>query len=318
MCPMCHADRAKMVASIADYTVPLTNVICLECGLVYVYPQPTAEELQKYYAGEFIQNRHQIQSMEEARERARKKGSAKKYSVEGLRDGLSASSRVLEIGCSYGFLLHALREATGCQVEGVEPSAVSGAFAREEFGFPVFTGTVEEYLATRKASTFDLIIIYHVLEHLADPIVMLRELRDRLTTNGRLYACVPDVMHLQEPPESFFQVPHLVSFSPWTLYQTFTKAGMKMIIFQRGLRSPKNGMEVYAVVEKDPRAALSTSHFRLGSDPYEVVKSIARIRIFYRVLRFCKKYFGRVMPTRLLEQASIRLNRIIRLLHDHF
>lgn len=318
MCPLCHSDRATIVATIADYTVPMTNVICLDCGLVYIHPQPTAEALHAYYAGEFIQGRHQVGSVEEARARARKKGSAKKYSIEGLRDGLSSSSRVLEIGCSYGFLLHALQEAAGCHVEGVEPSAVSGAFAREEFGFPVFTGTVEEYLASPKTLSFDLIIVYHVLEHLADPVAVLKSLRERLAPNGRLSICVPDVTHVQEPPESFFQVPHVMSFSPWTLQRVMADAGMKIISFQRKLRSPKNGMEAFAVAEGDVRTALPASSFRLGSPPSDVIRYLARIRMVYVVLRACKHGLLAVFPRERIENVSIRISQCMRRLTDRF
>ncbi len=316
MCPLCHADRTSVVAMIADYTVPLTNVICLDCGLVFIHPSPDAKTLRRYYSTEFIQSRHQIASVEEARERARRKGSANKYSIEGLRDGLSVSSRVLEIGCSYGFLLQALKEATGCHVEGVEPSAVSGAFAREEFGIPLLSGTVEEYLAMPKPAPFDLIIVYHVLEHLADPVSVLKALRDRLAKNGRLYVCVPDVTYLQEPPESFFQVPHLMSFSPWTLRRVLANAGMKIVVFQRALRAPKNGMEAYAITEDDARWALSESLFRCGSNPRAVARSIARMRIFYHTLRLVKRCFGLLLPSRMLEAMSVRVGRALRILRD--
>ena len=315
-CPLCGSDDAKTVAEIADYVEKFRNVICLRCALVYANPQPTPAELEAYYAGQFIQGRHQIASVDEARERARKKGSQAKYSVEGLRDGLTPSSRALEIGCSYGFLLNALKQATGASVEGVEPSDVSGRFAEAEFNFPVFHGSVEAYLASPVTEGYDLIIISHVLEHLADPVRVLKELRKRLKPGGRLYVCVPDVTHLQEPPETFFQVPHLTSFSPWSLSFALWQAGWKPIRWSRKLRAPKSGMECYAVPSHDPRPMVSSLESRIGQDPKEVVSALVSIRRKYGALRWAKKQAARVVPTAALEHASLRLRRRLRRSQD--
>lgn len=315
-CPLCGSDDAFPVAEVADYTEPFTNVICRRCALVYADPQPTAEELSVYYKRQFIQGRHQIATVEEARERAKRKGSQAKYSIEGLRDGLTSASRVLEIGCSYGFLLHALEEGTGAEVEGVEPNDISGRFAEAEFGFPVFHGTVEEYLASPLQEGYDLIIIYHVLEHLPDPVAVLRALRQRLKPDGRLYVCVPDVTHLQEPPETFFQVPHVVSFSPWTLSLALWRAGWKPVKWARRLRPPKNGMECYAVLDTDPRFMAPAVETLIGVSPARVAASIANVRRQYAALRMVKRGFKKVLPTERLEKISLSVRRRVRAWRD--
>lgn len=313
MCPLCGSHQTSIVATVADYTVPLTNVICHDCGLVFIHPQPTEEELRNYYSVEFIQRRHQVASVEEARERARKKGSSKKYSIEGLRDGLSSSSRVLEIGCSYGFLLHALQEVTGCYVEGVEPSTVSGAFAMEEFGIHVFTGSVEEYLCMPKPQPFDLIIMYHVLEHLAHPVSVLKALRERLALGGRLYVCVPDVTHLQEPPESFFQAPHLMSFSPWTLHRVLREAGFAPFALARKLRPPKNGMECFGTVGV---AITPDGDFRIGKNVAFVRAEMVRNHYCYTFLRRAKRIVSMFLPQQIVEKWSLFIGQCMRRLRD--
>lgn len=315
-CPLCGSDDAFAVAQVADYTEPFRNVICRRCALVYADPQPTPEELSAYYKRQFIQGRHQIASIDEARERARKKGSQAKYPIDGLRDGIGAGSRVLEIGCSYGFLLNAIKTGTAATVEGVEPSEVSGSFAETEFGFPVFHGTVEEYLATPVKTTYDLIIISHVLEHLADPVAMLQAIRRRLTPGGRLYVCVPDVTHLQEPTETFFQVPHLTSFSPWTLFLVLWAAGFKPLSLARRLKAPKSGMEFFAAAKDDPRPALSMASVREGRDPAEVVGHLKATARKYGAMRGLKRVASAIVPRERLERLSVAVRRKLRAAQD--
>lgn len=315
-CPICHSNSYSVVATKADYTVPFINVICEKCALVYANPVPSRAELEEYYKRGFIQVRHQIQSVDEARERARRKGSAAKYPVAGLRDGLSAGSKVLEIGCSYGFLLKALHDATGCDTQGVEPNEVSGRFATEEFGIPVVHATVEEYLALPTAETYDLIIISHVLEHVADPVAVLTALRPRLKKGGRLYVCVPDVTHLQEPLESFFQTPHVTSFSPWTLHLALQAAGLKILTLKRKLKWPKAGFEVFAAPVSDPTAAAPLGVVLRGSDVRQVKWHLKRIGLQYGILRALKRLVGIIIPKRIIEKASVKLRQWLRAAGD--
>ena len=315
-CPLCHSSEFKVVATRADYTQPFTNVICTECALVYANPAPTSSELEEYYKRGFIQVRHQVQSVEEARERARRKGSAAKYPVTGLVEKLTRGSSVLEIGCSYGFLLNALHAASGCSVQGVEPNEVSGRFAGEEFGISVIQATVEDYLKSQPAGKYDLIIISHVLEHVADPVFVLTALRQELKPGGELYVCVPDVTHLQEPPESFFQVPHLTSFSPWTLHLALQAAGYKIVRSQRNLRKPRSGMEVFAVSFEDSAAAEAHAAFLIGSDPEKVMRGIEAARLQYAFLRRLKKIVSPLIPKKHLEAVSQKIRYWVRALSD--
>ncbi len=310
-CPLCGSDSYRVVATKADYTADLQNVLCEVCGLVYANPRYSDKELKAYYEGEFIQGRHQITTVDEARERAKRKGSEKKYSAEGLKDGLTKDSRVLEIGCSYGFLLKVVRDATGCQVRGVEPSQVSGYFAEQEFGIPVFHGSVEEYLASPNDGPYDLIIIYHVLEHLVDPVGDLKKLRERLSDTGRLYICVPDVTHLQEPPETFFQIPHLTSFSAWSLSQVLVKAGFKPESIQRKLAAPKHGMEIYSVKGERKIEDLA-GEFLIGKNLSDVANHLYWKGRMYGTLRGAKTLIEKILPKTWIEKASLKLRRLIR------
>lgn len=314
-CPFCGDEQFTAVSNAADYGIPVRNVLCVHCGLVYISPQPSEEEIAQYYRSTFIQKRHAIESVESARARALAKGSEKKYSIDFFADGLNSSSKVLEIGCSYGFLLKIIYEKTGAAVQGVEPSEVSGSFAREEFHIPVFTGTVESYLSSKPQEKFSLIILYHVLEHLRDPVSVLKTLKGMLVPGGRIYIAVPDVTHIQEPLESFFQVPHLVTFSPWTLSKVLEAAGFSPVKFQRKLKKPKTGMEILAGKNEDIQSS-QISDLLIGKDPKDVLRSVWQTNAVYSFFRTSKRIIALVLPKKVLLKVSLIFRKSIRFLHD--
>lgn len=315
-CPLCNSDDAQVIATKADYVVDLTNVVCRRCALVYTDPMPTKEDLDNYYHKQFIQERHHISSVEEARERAKSKNSLAKYPVDTIRAYLTKDSQVMEIGCGYGFFLKRIKDECGSQVFGVEPSEVSGKFAAEEYGIDVFHGLLDDYLAQQDGRKFDMIIMHHVLEHISEPIVALKRLAEKLTPGGKFYIVVPNVTALQEPPEAFFQYPHVISYSPWTLNLTLQAAGLKAIALNSRLKPPRNGMEVVVTRLEESGDMLPTNMAVIGSDVHDVVSEIKHASLVYGALRGLKHAAEKVVPQKLIAPLSLKLRRLIRKVGD--
>jgi 2-polyprenyl-3-methyl-5-hydroxy-6-metoxy-1,4-benzoquinol methylase len=104
--------------------------------------------------------------------------------------------RVLDVGCGEGGTGRALRAAGASEVWGVEvmPEAVQQAQAGLD---GVVCAPVEEALASGALpGPFDTICCYDVLEHLVDPPVVLRSLRDLAAPSGRLHISIPNARHL--------------------------------------------------------------------------------------------------------------------------
>lgn len=103
------------------------------------------------------------------------------------------SKRVLEIGCASGYMSEFLARQRDCRVTGIElnPRAAADAAAHCE----VVVADVEGDALDRIAGRFDVIICADVLEHLRDPLRVLRVLRDRLSKNGYLLVSLPNVAH---------------------------------------------------------------------------------------------------------------------------
>ena len=96
--------------------------------------------------------------------------------------------RVLDIGCGDGHFLELARGA-GWQVAGVEPDPVSRSLA-DKRGIEV-RATVAEWLD--ESASFDFVSISHVIEHVHDPLDLLRNSRALLKSGGTLFIDTPNI-----------------------------------------------------------------------------------------------------------------------------
>jgi SAM-dependent methyltransferase len=97
--------------------------------------------------------------------------------------------RVLDIGCGRGLLLRAFQRQ-GCDVMGTEFSDGACRFAREVLNIPVRIGLIHELKFPDQS--FDVVIMWHVLEHVSDPRATLAEVSRILKTGGIFLVGVPD------------------------------------------------------------------------------------------------------------------------------
>jgi len=114
-----------------------------------------------------------------------------------LLDWIGSDKRVLELGCSTGFFSRHLKEAN-CQIVGVELDTGAANLA-ERFCERVIAADLDgtAWLAGLSQSSFDVVLIGDVLEHLADPRAVLRRVRPLLSDRGRLIVSLPNVVHWQ-------------------------------------------------------------------------------------------------------------------------
>jgi len=96
---------------------------------------------------------------------------------------------LLDLGCGDGgFVAQALR--CGWQAQGLEPDAQAVAAARQR-GLPVRQGGIERL--SGQAACFDRITLSHVIEHLHDPLDVLRACRRLLKPGGQLWLATPNL-----------------------------------------------------------------------------------------------------------------------------
>jgi len=142
--------------------------------------------------------------------------------------GPESALRILEPGCGRGLLLAALQRM-GCQCTGLERPD----FPADDLGEGITFAKGNVYSMPFPDASFDMVILWYVLEHLANPFAALRESRRVLTEGGLLLIAVPNVDSRQAQyfGEKWFHldVPrHTHHFSIETLSLALESAGLKI------------------------------------------------------------------------------------------
>lgn len=169
-------------------------VECKNCRLIRLEPRPSQKELAKYYPAEYwyAPKEDTASRLEEA------------YRRFVLRDHVNFVLRavessgekglILDVGCGGGLFLSMLRER-GLPVLGLETSAAASKIAWSQNRVAVVCGDLSKSPIER--GTCATVTMFHVLEHLHDPVSYLRSARDLLLPNGRLVIQVPNASSWQ-------------------------------------------------------------------------------------------------------------------------
>ena len=179
-CNICGSSESLPLFSTNDYITHTAHKIvqCKSCGLTYVNPQPTKEELPSFYPEIYYGEEPFSYEKIDARSRHKK-----------LRKFLSGrKGRILDVGCGKGLLLKLCKDA-GWQVAGIELSEDSTRYARETLGLEVFTSLDEKHHL--RDNSLDIITFFHSLEHLKDPLSYLNDVKRLLKPDGIIIIEVP-------------------------------------------------------------------------------------------------------------------------------
>lgn len=210
---------------------------CRQCGLVQVLPRPTLEALASYYAEDY---RKGICAGADVTDLARFPLDNLYYYNRGQSINELATSyisengkRILDIGPGFGHVIHALGVHLGSdQLTAIEFSEICVEHL-ESVGIRVFNNSADEILPDLDEE-FDVIVLSHSLEHLLDPLGMLRLIAGRLATHGILIVEVPHIPSdsLERYPDHLwaprFDEPHITFFSQDTLVGILREAGLQV------------------------------------------------------------------------------------------
>lgn len=194
-CPLCGAaagEQSVVATTVYGDDAGRAIFCCAACDIRYLHPGLSPAEEAKFYAAEFesfMAKRSAADSGWDGPERHIAANEAQhRRRMRHLADHLRPHSRILEIGCSSGFMLYPLA-ASGHDCVGIEPSGVFSDYVRQR-GLICYKSLDE--LAAAGAGGFDLILHYYVMEHLADPVAFLQRLLRLLRPGGRIVFEVPN------------------------------------------------------------------------------------------------------------------------------
>ena len=218
-CELCGSPKGLKLSDKGRGGASFRTVICPSCGLVFSDPIP--HDVKEFYEKDY---------------RLQYKGSYIPKLKHVLRSGLIALDRVsrlgeffpksaaaLDIGSGGGEFVHLLR-FLGLRAKGVEPNFGFAEYSRSELGLDVSTSFIQD--ASFPEGSFDVVTVWHVLEHTEFPLEVLRRLSGLLADSGRLIVEVPNVKAVCLSPSGAFHVAHLYNFSVETLSAMMVKASL--------------------------------------------------------------------------------------------
>ena len=151
--------------------------------------------------------------------------------LDGL-ERLLRGRELLDVGCYTGFFLEQARER-GWVARGVEPSKWAADHAATTLGLEVFHGPVEDYVATGVERAFDLVTLWDVLEHLSDPVAVLRGVRSLLRPDGLLAFTTHNLdsvlARLMRGRYPFFMEMHTVHLNDRTIDLLLETTGFELV-----------------------------------------------------------------------------------------
>lgn len=224
-CNLCGARRGTLVQTKDRHGAPLNVTCCRTCGLAYVDPLPSAAELANFYAQRY---RREYKSAEAPRPKhifRAGRVALERFGTVALL--AQPPARVLDCGAGGGEFVYLLA-SRGYRVTGIEPNDGYREFARAEYGVDLRSGTLDD--ASFAAGEFDLITIFHVLEHLRDPRAGLAKLASWLKPEGHLYVEVPNALTEVSSPSNLYHDAHLFYFAADPLIRMARAAGLAPLL----------------------------------------------------------------------------------------
>lgn len=165
---------------------------CDSCGLIRQDPRLDWANLANYYKPSYVCHTPQIPKKNGGlREINQSLGSKKRVNLVQRHKSTGAW---LDVGCGSGLILQAAKKRGFWQLSGVEPVQEMARYTSEKLDVPVFPSTFEEYPVQDNA--FDVITMWDVLEHLAEPFIAINKVARLLNPNGVFIFSTPNLFSL--------------------------------------------------------------------------------------------------------------------------
>lgn len=218
VCNLC-GSRERTEWTISE---PIVAYQCASCGLVYHSPQLTAKGRELFCASGYFELQNDPADAI-ARDAT--------YEVEiGFLEKHLSSGTLLDVGCGGGFLLN--KFSSSWDKKGIEFDARAVEHARTVLNLDVQQGEVNEI--TFPEASFDAIVLRGVIEHLAEPKVMIEHLLPWLKEGGLLYiTSTPNTeslcAELYRQKWNLFTADHQIHFSKSNLIGFFKGLGLTLL-----------------------------------------------------------------------------------------
>lgn len=285
-CPISGSRKALVVSENDRHKKPLRNVINKESGLIYVDPVPF-ENTEEFYKTEYRKSYKGVHQPKAKHVYRAGKVALNRFSR--IKPLINDSSVCLDAGSSSGEFVYLLTKR-GFKAQGVEANEPYANYSKEQLDIPVSICPFSQFDPGHK---FDLITMFHVLEHLENPLEDLARLGAHLKTGGRFVIEVPNILYPNMAFGNKWHPGHLFSFSETTL-----PALMQVSGFETLSCSPLgDGCNLWGEFVKTKPESKETVKFT--ASPTQALAALRREKLLYyfRIYNFVKfipKFFRQI------------------------
>ena len=240
-CPVCGSGELRdLFAGIQE---------CQHCQLAFVNPlRPYRgeHESREYFLNDYLRL-HAANRDNSLAERRAHMAEMRRYFQ------LPEHARLLDVGCALGFMLQEAK-AAGWEAIGIETSGFAAEYASQHTECQVYQGTLQQ--VALPSESFDVVTLMDVLEHIAEPLDLMREIYRVLRPGGIVYVVTPNFGSFfvrLYGPQSYAVWPdqHVVYFRRGSIKQLLLMCGFRRVVtgtrdvyednLKRLLRRPSHG-----------------------------------------------------------------------------
>lgn len=209
-CRLCqHPHFLPIANKDAKTGKPLAVGLCDNCGLIQLTHIPPEEELNSYYHTDYRQD---YKGMPVPRpEHIYRAGKIAMGRLDFLKKAGVQGGQLLDVGAGGGEFVY-LAKSKGFDAQGLEPNQGYSEYARQAYGCQLQTGHLNQL-----TGKFDVVTLFHVLEHLPDPVQAFAKLHSLLSDDGHLLVEVPWIETNDASPHNIYFQAHLYYYSVDTL-----------------------------------------------------------------------------------------------------
>ncbi len=266
-CPICHETHFENFISCTDFTVSseiFSIVRCSQCQFLFTDPRPSNEQLGSYYASEeYISHTNKGNNLINIIYRM-----ARNFTLQSkikLINSLTQERNLLDYGCGTGDFLAASAKKRW-ETHGVEPDEKARSYAITENKQHV-SQNINDISPDKQ---FDIITLWHVLEHVSELNGTLKKLIQHLKPKGKLLIAVPNPNAF----DAYYYKEHWAAYDvPRHLYH-FSTQSMENLLKIHGL----------TIINKLPMK-LDSYYVSLLSEKYKSGKKHHRIAQYFNALR---------------------------------
>lgn len=266
-CPICSDTAEKKIISKVNliYGTEYNLVKCLRCGIIFFNPLPTVDQLATFYSAsyyDFNPWREQGKGMAFARQLSKWK----------------KSGTFLDVGCATGFFIYGIKNHSSWEVYGTDFGESAIRFAKEKLGLNAFHGDLSDIAFPDEH--FDYVHVNNVLEHVPNPVPLLKECHRIVKRDGIFYLSVPN---------GFVDSKDLIDFYNEEKIPARSKQG-----------------HIFFFQEKTLRILFETIGFDIvKAETYSVKRGLRSIGLLPRKKDWKKDYFPKISPESISAQSDV-------------